>query len=326
MMGRLLAAGVLFVLAAMAAGDSWQAANASGRPTGVAAPVPALDPHPVVALTFDDLPTAGGLLPGQTRAEIAASLAAELKAHHLEGVYGFVNAVDLEGNPDAQQALRIWVRAGMNIGNHTWSHPSLTDVTAAAYEHDIARNEPTLAEHAQGRDWRWFRYPYLEEGDTLEKRHAVRAWLRARGYRVAQVTLNFNDDEWADAYNRCAARQDDAAIAWLRRSYLENAKEFIRVGREEQQIAFGREIPNVLLLHETAFTTQMLPALLELLGRQGFRFAPLAKIERDPAYSLDPDAALKDGGSLPNQFLNSRHLKYPPFKPEPFDKLETLCK
>ena len=35
-----------------------------------------------------------------------------------------MNAVKLENDPDAQQALRIWVDAGMNVGNHTWSHPS----------------------------------------------------------------------------------------------------------------------------------------------------------------------------------------------------------
>lgn len=282
--------------------------------------------HPVVALTFDDLPAGGGLPPNETRAHIAATLAAELRAHHLKGVYGFVNGVDVAGDPDEQEALRTWVQAGMNIGNHTWSHPSLTDFSAETFEQEIARNEPVLAQYAEGRDWRWFRYPYLCEGDTLEKRRAVRTWLKDHDYRIAQVTLNFNDDDWDDAYGRCVAKKDDAAIGWLRQSYLENAAKFIRVGREEQLIAFGHEIPNVLLLHETPFTAAMLPELLQLLDRQGFRYRELAKVERDPVYALDPDAASKDGGPLPNQFLNARHLPYPPFTPEPSDKLESICR
>lgn len=282
--------------------------------------------HPVVALTFDDLPAAGDLPEGETRAHIAATLAAELRAHHLKGVYGFVNSVDVADDEDEQEALRTWVRAGMNIGNHTWSHPSLTDVTAEVFEQDIVRNEPALAQYADGRDWRWFRYPYLCEGDTLHKRRAVRAWLKEHGYRIAQVTLNFDDDDWNDAYMRCEAKNDNDAIGWLRQSYLENAAQFIRVGREEQRIAFGREIPNVLLLHETTFTTLMLPDLLEILHRQGFRYRTLAEVQRDRAYALDPDAASKDGGSLPNQFLNARHLQYPPFTPEPLDKLTSVCR
>jgi len=286
----------------------------------------ALDPHPTVALTFDDLPAAGSLPPGENRAKIAAVLAAELKSNHLEGTYGFVNAVKLENDPDAQQALRIWVAAGMNIGNHTWSHVSLTASTAESFEREIALDEPALARYASARDWRWFRYPFLWEGDTLDKRRAVRSWLQEHGYRVAQVTLDFEDYAWNDAYARCSAKPDEAAIAWLRQSYLDNAAEYIRLGREESRIAFGREIPNVLLLHATAFTALMLPDLVDLLRQQGFRFATLPEVEQDPAYALDPDAALQYGGTLPDQFMDSRLLPYPPFKPKPFDKLKSLCR
>lgn len=285
-----------------------------------------LSRHPTVALTFDDLPAAGGLSANQTRAGIVSRLAAGLRAAHLKGVYGFVTGTDLEGDPDSQQAIRAWIAAGMNIGNHTWSHPSINDVTAEAYEKDIAEDEPMLRKYAGSRDWRWFRYPYLEEGDTRAKRDDVRTWLRDHGYRIAQVTLTFQDDDWSDPYDRCLAKGDTAAIAWLKQSYLENAAEFIRLGREEEQIAFGHEIPNVLLLHGTSFTTLMLPRLVDLLRREGFRFASLAKVESDPAYAIDPRAALPDGGPLPNQFLNSRHLKYPPFQPQPVDRLNSICR
>jgi peptidoglycan-N-acetylglucosamine deacetylase len=285
-----------------------------------------LDPHPVVALTFDDLPAAGSLPPGMSRTEIATALTQELKANHFEGTYGFVNAVKLHNDPDAQQALHIWVDAGMNVGSHTWSHLSLTDNTAEAFEHEIALNEPALAEYAGTRDWHWFRYPFLWEGDTLEKRHAVRAYLKDHGYRTAQVTLDFEDYAWNDAYGRCVSKQDTEALKWLKQSYLETADEYIRLGREEQLIAFGYEIPNVILLHETAFTTLMLPDLLDLLRKQGFRFASLPEIERNLIYAQDPDAALKYGGTLSDQFMDSRHLKYPPFNPKPFDRLNAICR
>jgi len=285
-----------------------------------------LDPHPIVALTFDDLPAAGNLPAGMNRTKIATALSAELKASHLEGTYGFVNAVKLENDPDAQQALHIWIDAGMNIGSHTWSHISLTDNSAEAYEKEIALNEPALAQYAQVRDWHWFRFPYLWEGDTLEKRHAVRNYLREHNYRTAQVTLDFEDYAWNDAYARCSVKPDAEAITWLKQSYLENAAEYIRLGREEERIAFGHEIPNVLLLHATAFTTLMLPDLVELLRKDGFRFAALAEVEQDPAYALDPDAALKNGGTLPDQFMDSHKLPYPKFKEKPFDKLKSICK
>ncbi|MGH9605393.1 MAG: polysaccharide deacetylase family protein [Terracidiphilus sp.] len=316
-------------LALSAGGAPASAAPRTGdAPTAAARSAPErfhLKRHPTVALTFDDLPAGGGLHEGETRTGIATRLADELRANHLEGSYGFVNATGVADDADLQGALRVWLAAGMNIGNHTWSHPSLTDVSAGDFLHNIALDEPVLREYAGDRDWHWFRFPYLEEGDTLAKRDAVRGWLEAHGYRTAEVTLNFNDDDWDDPYGRCLEKHDEAGIAWLKQSYLKNAAEFIRLGREEEDIAFGHEIPNVLLLHETSFTTLMLPDLLKLLRSDGFRFASLSKVERNPAYALDPNAALPGGGSLPNEFLNSRHLKYPPFKPEPVDRLNGLC-
>lgn len=319
--GAMFAVGAFF---AVASAVSQSSHDPDGPATGKYSAAP-LDPHPIVAITFDDLPAASSLPPGQNRTKIATALTAELKANHLEGAYGMVNAVKLQNDPDAQQALHIWIASGMNIGSHTWSHMSLTDNTAEAFEHEIALNEPALAEYAGPRDWHWFRYPFLWEGDTLEKRHAVRAYLREHGYRTAQVTLDFEDYAWNDAYSRCMAKADEAAVSWLHQSYLETAAEYIRLGREEERIAFGHEVPNILLLHETAFTTLMLPELLDLLRNQGFRFVPLAEVVQDPIYAMDPDAALKYGGTLPDQFMDSRHLPYPPVKPKPFKELKAIC-
>lgn len=109
--------------------------------------------HPVVALTFDDVPAAGGLHVDETRVGIVTRLIDELKADHLKGIYGFVNGDGISDDPDLQQALRLWLAAGMNVGNHTFSHPALDDTTADDYIHDIAINEPTLRQYDSGGDW-----------------------------------------------------------------------------------------------------------------------------------------------------------------------------
>ena len=318
--------GIMFAAGAMAPLATGQSYSQPATPPSSQNFTGTLDRHPIIALTFDDLPMAGSMPAGDTRSRIATTLAAELKANHLKGTYGFVNAANLENSPDAQQSLRIWTKAGMNIGNHTWSHPSINSGSVEEFEREIDRNEAALAQYGGRRDWHWFRFPFLCEGETLEKRHSVRAYLREHGYRVAQVTLDFSDYAWNDAYGRCSAKKDETAIAWLRQSYLEIAEEYIQLGRKEQHIAFGHEIPNVLLLHATAFTTLMLPDLLDQLRKEGFRFASLAKVEKDAAYAQDPDTALQYGGTLPDQFMDSRHLTYPTFKPKPMEKLQSLCR
>jgi hypothetical protein len=72
----------------------------------------------------------------------------------------------------------------------------------------------------------------LHEGDTLEKRHAVATFLKAHGYRVAQVTLNFDDYAYNDPYTRCVAKNDAAAIEGLKHSYLSRAAQSIDAGQE----------------------------------------------------------------------------------------------
>ena len=68
---------------------------------------------------------------------------------------------------------------------------------------------------------RVFRYPYLREGDTLQKRRAVRRWLAAQGYQIARVTVYFDDWAWNDAYARCVGRPDPGTIQWLKQSFLQ---------------------------------------------------------------------------------------------------------
>jgi hypothetical protein len=47
---------------------------------------------------------------------------------------------------------------------------------AEAFEREIEQNEPAVELlAARDADWHWFRYPYLHEGETVEKWRVVRA-------------------------------------------------------------------------------------------------------------------------------------------------------
>jgi len=151
---------------------------------------------------------------------------------------------------------------------------------------------------AKGGDWRWFRYPYLNEGKDPAKRAAVRAELAKRGYRIAAVTMGFGDYMWNDAYARCATSGDATAIAWLEQSFLDAARESAELSRAEAKAAYGRDIPYVLLMHVGAFDARMLPRLLAQYRKAGFRFVSLPMAESDPAYAADINPALPPAPTL----------------------------
>jgi peptidoglycan/xylan/chitin deacetylase (PgdA/CDA1 family) len=292
-----------------------------------------------LAITMDDLPLNGTLPPGVTRAETARDVLAILKKRHVPPVYGFINAKRLEGDPDGAEALRLW-SAAEPVGNHTYSHMDLEQNSPEAFEREIDQNEPVLellkldlsgdpskesANQPANDDWHWFRYPYLHEGDTVEKRRAVRAYLKTRGYRIAQVTLDWEDYMWNTAYARCVTKNDTKSIAWLRTSYLSTASDFLDLGREQAKLIYGHEINYVLLMHLGAFSSTILPDALDLLKKKGFELVTLQEAESDPIYEGDPDVGLHDAGTLLDQWMQVKGIKYPEHVDKPYKALESIC-
>jgi peptidoglycan/xylan/chitin deacetylase (PgdA/CDA1 family) len=277
-----------------------------------------------LAITFDDLPLNGELPPGVTKTETAKNVLEILKTWRIPPTYGFVNAIRLEGNDDGAEALKLWA-AAEPVGNHTYSHMDLEKNTAEAFERDLAEDEPVLELLDAKGNWRWLRYPYLHEGDTVEKRRAVRDYLKAHGYRIAQVTLDWEDYLWNFAYARCAAKNDAKSIEWLRSSYLSTASEFLDLGREQAKLIYGHEINYVLLMHLGAFSSTILPEALDLLEKKGFKLVTLEEAESDPAYEDNPDAGLKDAGTLLDQWMQVKQIKYPEHAEKPYKELQSIC-
>jgi peptidoglycan/xylan/chitin deacetylase (PgdA/CDA1 family) len=278
-----------------------------------------------VAITIDDLPSHGSLPSGMTRVDVAKSILKTLQEEHAPKVYGFINARKLEEHPEDVEVLKLWRRAGFPLGNHTYAHLSLNDSSVEQFDQNVAADESALKSLMGRQNWHWFRYPYLWEGDTLEKRHAVREYLKEHKYHIAQVTLDFEDYLWNAPYARCVEKNDAASIEWLKSSYMSTAAEYIGLGRQMARLVYGRDIRHILLLHIGGFETVMLPELLDFMKKQGFRFVTLPDAEKDPAYRIDPDVALKDGGTLLDQMMEAKHITFPQNN-KPYEQLNALCK
>ena len=287
--------------------------------------VSSADPVPKIAFTFDDLPVHGPLPPAESRLEVISKIIASLRDQHLPPTYGFINAVHLEGQPEHVAVLEAWRTAGNPLGNHTWSHMNLDQHSLEDFEQEILRNEPALKKSMDGEDWHWFRYPYLAEGDTVEKRAALRKFLHEHDYKIAAVTMSFGDYLWNGPYERCKTKNDVAGVQKLEASYLKAAEDSIAYYRGMSHTLYGRDIPYVLLMHVGAFDAEMLPRLLALYRSKRFEFVSLAEAERDEFYRSSVDPSLPAEADMLEQVMKAHGLALPEhtdFGPQ----LESTCR
>ncbi|MGN6819844.1 MAG: polysaccharide deacetylase family protein [Sphingomonas sp.] len=251
-----------------------------------------------VALTFDDLP---GLTIATDQAYVDRfniALLGGLRRHRFPAT-GFVNAGKLdELERDRQIAdLQGWLDGRMVLGNHTYSHDSPNAIGASAYIADIARGEPVLRTllSARGETLRWFRHPYLETGYPARAKREIDGWLAFHDYRVAPVTIDADDWEFAEPYDDAIARHDRRLQRRIMRSYLSYTASRIDWAQRSARILFGRNIAQVMLLHCTRLNADALDRLAYLLRRAKLRPVSLADAMRDPAYKTPDRYAGKDG-------------------------------
>jgi peptidoglycan/xylan/chitin deacetylase (PgdA/CDA1 family) len=244
----------------------------------------------MVAVTFDDLPVAAHRgITVDSQLHITRALLAAVTRHRVPAI-GFVNEIKLNGrqNPDSARiaVLRLWVRAGLDLGSHTYSHSDLHTVPLAQYEQDITRSDavtrPML--RAVGRTPHWFRHPYLHTGRDSATRHAVDRTLARLGYRVAPVTIDNHDYIFANAYENAGARGDTTLLRQIPNEYVEYMERVFAYYEEQSDALFGRQIRQVLLLHASALNATCFDELARMMERRGYRFVSLDGAVEDSAY------------------------------------------
>lgn len=251
-----------------------------------------------IALTFDDLP-ALTILPDQPYVNyLNETLLRGLRRHHLPAT-GFVNEGKLNEIDRAQQiaVLKKWLDAGMDLGNHTFSHESPNKLGAKGYIEDIVRGEPVikglLAQYHK--QLRWFRHPYLETGTPEAVKLEISRWLAEHQYRIAPVTIDANDWEFAAPYDDAIARRDEAHRRQIKAEYLEHTESILVWSQQAARVLFGRNISFIILLHATRLNADCIDDIAVLLRHHKLHGVRLEKAMKDAAYRTHDPYVGSDG-------------------------------
>lgn len=217
-----------------------------------------------VAISFDDSPRhAKGLFNGPTRAK---KLIENLRNHNVENVVFF--SVSGQIDKEGRERLKKYADAGHTIANHTATHPNINEMTLASYKDNFEKAHGKLKNFDTFK--RWFRFPYLREGNTKAKRDGMRAVLRQMNYRNAYITLN-NYDWYIESLFQSAVKDPNFDFGKMRSFYVKVLMESMEYYDQMAIRHLGRSPKHVLLLHEMDISALFIGDLVDALRKNGWK-------------------------------------------------------
>ena len=283
---------------------------------GFAAERPPAAGRPLL-VTVDDLPIGGTNehREPQDREAITRGLLAVLAKHHIQAVGLVVWSNVLR--PADERLLDAWLAAGHELGNHSHGHLDYTRTPTPDYIADTERGRAELAAYLQRSPAaarlpggvppvRFFRFPYLREGDTPEKLQAMRAYLAQSGQRNLPVTIDDEDWSYEAAWLTARAAHDRVAQDSVTTAYQQALQLEIQDHESRGDELFARRTPQILLLHANAVGVAQWDRLFTALERSGHRFASADEVLADSAFATPHEYVGRYGCGLWHRIADQR--------------------
>jgi peptidoglycan/xylan/chitin deacetylase (PgdA/CDA1 family) len=227
-----------------------------------------------IAITFDDAPRfARGYFDGPTR---AIKLIDNLQKASIDQVAFF--SVSKELNEEGTARIDKYANAGHLIANHTNTHPDFNVTSLSDYKKDFITADDKLSHFKNF--IKWFRFPYLREGNDLEKRDGMRKTLNDMGYTHAYVTINNYDWYIEDLFQKAIKNGKKIDFEKLKKFYVSVLIDGVEYYDQMAVRLLERSPKHVILLHETDINALFIGDLAQELKNRGWKIiSPKAAYE-----------------------------------------------
>jgi hypothetical protein len=239
--------------------------------------------RPQVALTMDD-PTLslGSIVRWQ---EANGRILKAISAKDVRAAL-FVCGMRVD-DADGAKLVSAWDQAGHLICNHSYSHKFYGEQTSYSdFAVDFLKNEKVIAPcHNRTA---LFRYPFLKEGDSAEKRDRFRALLKERGYRVGHVTLDASDWYVSQRFVDRLGKEPKSPIAPYRDYLIAHLLDRAAFYRQLALDVLGRDIRHTLLVHFNPLNAFVLPDVMTAFETAGWQWIDASLAFEDPVFRSEP--------------------------------------
>lgn len=279
-------------------------------------PSPAANPahaKRTMVITIDDLPYVTIDVPFLANAQPATRRILQALQKHRAPAVGFVNEARLQ-EPNERESrialLQSWIDAGAILGNHTFSHKDLNQLTIAEFEDEIIKGDVVTRQlmKPRGAYQLYFRHPMTHTGETQAKKEAIEKFLAARGYKITPHTIENSDFVFNVGYAQASHKHDSALVKRLRDSYLDFTIAATEFAESISPKIFGHEIPQTLLIHANDINADCLDELLTRFEARGYSFVSLDTAMSDPAYQTKDTYVTKMGPTWLWRWMKSKGM------------------
>jgi len=239
-----------------------------------------------ICITFDELPASQAF--GEVDREAVTYLLLQaLKKHNVKAA-GFVVGQQIGGSYDI---LGQWLNDGHLLGSMTLSNQDLHQLGIEQFISDISAGheamETMLAGFGQKK--RYFRYPFLHYGNTVESKRQVKLYLEEYNITPVHATVVIEDYLFNLSLEKMGKLPDSAAYEDLMNEYINHVIDEIEKSKRLAKEVLKRSCRHILRLKANRLNAVYLDEMLTALEGMGYKFISLNRALKDDLYS-SPEA------------------------------------
>ena len=187
--------------------------------------------------------------------------------------------------------LKSWDQRGHKIANHTYSHPFFNseEVNTKDFSTELLKADDLIRTYDNY--VKFFRFPYLKEGNTAAKVDRMRHILKSNGYRNGYVTIDASDWYIDQRLKSRLKENPHASIEGFKKFYLEHLLDRATYYEQLSQELTGRHINHTLLLHHNLASALFLDDLIQKFESEGWEVTSAHEAYKDPIFEQTPNHA-----------------------------------
>ena len=207
----------------------------------------------------------------------------------------FVTTMYLK-NAGAKERLDAYSNAGFLLANHSHSHQSPTKIPLEKYIADINQADELLKNRKGFVPF--YRFPFLQHGNTKESRDRLREHLASTGYKIGYVTVDNLDWYMNSLLQQALAKGQHVDYEKLGELYVEVMTQAVTFYDDIAIKYLNRSPKHTLLLHENDITALFIGDLITALKRNNWRIISANDAFTDPIAAELPDVIHQGQGRV----------------------------